>query len=228
MESRTRPAARAAQDEAIRELAADVLALTEPPPSYQPAPGVVTSPSRRGGALGDGAWIAIVGHAVECISADIPYERMAAAARVEARDGTFIVYCSVLPWLAIASHAPEIVRAGETSLAVFERLLGEQVADIVELGRRHRVPVIWAGDFNQSLAGPIRGGATVRRVLLSRSLASLGYTAWNSESAHASLELCAVDLICGPDDYSIKAQGRLDPRRGDIVMSDHAGYWVDL
>ena len=224
---RTR-AVRRAQEEAIRDVAADVLALTEPDPSLRERPGVITSPPRRRGPRVEEAWAGIVGESSERVGSDLPYERMAVAARVDRGPESFLVYCSVLPWLSITAHAPELLRPGETSLAAFERVLREQVADIAELRRRHGIPVIWAGDFNQSLAGPVRGGATVRRELLADALASLGLTAWNGTAAHASSDLCAVDLICGPEGRRIEAHGRIDPRRGDIVMSDHAGYWVDF
>ena len=224
---RTR-AAREAQEQTLRDVAADVLALTEPPPSYRDAPGLVTSPPRRSGPRAESAWTAIVGDSIERVAPDIPYERMAVAARVDQRDASFVVYCSVLPWLSITAHAPELVLPGETSMAVFERVLREQVADILELRRRHGIPVIWAGDFNQSVAGPLQGGAQARRELLSDALTSLGYTAWNGTAAHAIPTLGAVDLICGPEGHKVEAQGRIDPRRGDIVMSDHAGYWADL
>ena len=201
---RTR-AARRAQEEVIREVAADVLALTEPGPSLGDRPGVITSPPRRRGSRVEEAWTAIAGESIERVGGDLPYERMAVAARVHRGPESFLVYCSVLPWLSITSHAPELLRAGETSLAAFERVLREQVADIAELKQRHGIAVIWAGDFNQSLAGPVRGGATVRRELLADALASLGLTAWNGAAAHASADACAVDLICGPEGRSIRA-----------------------
>jgi endonuclease/exonuclease/phosphatase family metal-dependent hydrolase len=224
---RTR-AARGAQEDVLRGLGADVVALTEPPSSYREAAGVVTSPPRRAGPSGVESWAAVVGTTVERIPIEIPFQRMAVAARAGREERSVIIYCAVLPWLSITSHAPELVRHGEDSFTVFERVLGEQVADIAELRRSHAMPVIWAGDFNQSLAGPTSGGSEARRSLLRDALASLGYAAWNGIAAHASAGMCAVDLICGREEEGIEAQGRIDPRHGDIVMSDHAGYWVDI
>lgn len=224
---RTR-AARPAQEETLRELAADLLALTEVPSEFRAAPGILCSPPRREGPRGLESWAAIVGPRVEPVALDIPYERMAVAARVRQGDEGFIVYCAVLPWLSVASHAPEIVRTGETSIAAFARVLAEQVEDIVELRRRYDAPVIWAGDFNQTVTGPLWGGSAERRAMLEDALRSLGYAAFNGAAAHASDGMCAVDLICGPADQRILAQGRIDPRRGEVVMSDHAGYWVEI
>lgn len=80
---------------------------------------------------------------------DIPYRRLAAAARVAVSGRSMIVYGTVLPWLTVAHHAPEVVAAGETSFDTFVRVLKEQVGDIEELRRHHGLPVVWAGDFNQ-------------------------------------------------------------------------------
>lgn len=220
--------ARPAQEDTLRELAADVVALTEVPTEYVDAERMVSSPPERMAPRGRESWAAIVGSSVERVPYDIPYERMAVAARVGSGDGSFILYCAVLPWLSVASHAPDVVREGETSMAAFRRVLAEQVEDIVELRRRYERPVIWAGDFNQTVAGPLWGGSGERRTMLEGALRSLGLAAWNGSAAHAIAGMCAVDLICGPADQRIVAQGRIDPCRGDVVMSDHAGYWIDI
>ncbi len=220
--------ARPAQDEVLRELAADVCVLTEPPASYGTAAGVVTSPPRRVGPAGAEAWVAIVGPSVEAVALEVPDERTAVAARASAGGVSVVVSGTVLPWLAIANHAPELVRDGEDSLATFTRILAEQASDILELRRRYGEPVVWAGDFNQSLFGALHGGSHERRALLIETLASLGMTAWNGEAAHAASGLCSVDLICGRDARAVAAHGRIDPARSGVTMSDHAGYWVEL
>ena len=165
---------------------------------------------------------------VEQIPLAIPYERLAVAARVMVRSEPLVLYCSVLPWLAITNHAPYLVRPGESALGVFERVLGEQVEDVKRLRREHGEPVIWAGDFNQTLEGKTQGGSAARRVLLQSALDALGYSAWNASAAHATTGLRAVDLICGSRERVVVAQGRIDPERDGVVMSDHAGYWVEI
>lgn len=221
-------AARSAQEEVLRELAADVIVLTEPPASYRSAAGVVMSPLRRAGPGGEEAWVAIVGRSVEPVALDVPYERTAVAARASIDGASVIVYGAVLPWLAITNHAPELVRDGEDSFAAFKRVLAEQASDIVALRRRYGEPVVWAGDFNQSVSGRNAGGSNERRALLIETLASLGMTAWNGEAAHAQSGLCSVDLICGPAACPLTAQGRIDPARDGVTLSDHAGYWVEI
>jgi hypothetical protein len=175
--------------------------------------------------------VAIVGSSmVTPVALDIPFERLAAAARTSVAGRHVLVYGSVLPWNSVRSHAPYVCRIGESSYDTFLRVLCEQVADISALRRNHDHDlIIWAGDFNQSLAGPIRGGSRQKRRDLADALKALGLEAWNGLMAHASEGLCAVDLICGPRDLLPTAKGRIDPLSSDnVLMSDHAGYWLDL
>lgn len=220
--------AREAQEELLAELRADVVVLTEPASLYKTATGVVTSPRRsKKGIVRPEAWIAIVGGSVEPVELDVPYERTAVAARVSVGGVTVIVYGAVLPWLAVTSHAPELVEEGEDSFAAFKRVLAEQAKDIAEL-RRYGYPIIWAGDFNQSVSGPNWGGSNDRRDLLLDTLNRLDMVAWNGKADHAMSGMCAVDLICGPKECVLVSQGRIDPMRDTLTMSDHAGYWVEL
>ena len=77
-------------------------------------------------------------------------------------------------------------------------------------------PVIWAGDFNQTLVGPLWGGSALRREKLQAALAELGLEAWNRCAPHALAEMFTIDLICGSAGIAVH------------VLSDHAGYVVDL
>ncbi len=223
---RTR-AAREAQEETLSALHADVVILTEPPATYRKGPGVVTSPALRSGTGGPESWVAIVGPSVEALPYDVPYNRLAVAARVALGGRSTIVYGAVLPWLSVRSHVPDLVQHGEEYGDVFARVLDAQRADLLKL-RANGDPVVWAGDFNQSVAGPNHGGSKSGRDALNGCLADLGMVAWNGAAAHAREGLHAIDLICGSRDQAILGQGRIDPRRGGVQMSDHAGYWVDL
>ena len=219
--------ARVTQEDVLRELCADVIALTEPPATYRDGPGVIASAPRRSGPAGLESWVAVVGETVEPVPFEVPYERMAVAVRATVGAKSVIIYAAVLPWLAVTSHAPDVVRAGEDSMAAFTRVLGEQIRDVTELQQRFGELVVWVGDFNQTLAGPLWGGSATRRALLAQALASIGYAAWNADAEHATDGMRAVDLICGPREHAIVRQGRIDPRRGDVIMSDHAGHWVE-
>jgi len=220
-------AARVAQEETLEALRADVVVLTEPGPSYCTGPGVVASPALRSGLHGRESWVAIVGPTVEAVPVDIHYERMAVAARVVVEGRSLIVYGSVLPWLSVRSQAPELVQEGEAFADVFERVLEAQKADLVKLGMNGEV-VLWAGDFNQSVGGPKQGGSRKGRDSLIMCLTGLGLMAWNGDAEHAAGGMRAVDLICGPKELVVRSQGRIDPVRDRLKMSDHAGYWVDL
>jgi endonuclease/exonuclease/phosphatase family metal-dependent hydrolase len=153
---------------------------------------------------------------------------MAVAVRATVGERSMVVYGAVLPWTAVRNHASYLVRPNETSVEVFERVLAEQAADVAELCRQYEEPVVWAGDFNQTLCGPCQGGSAVRRTALERTLVQLEFTAWNAGAAHARPGMCAVDLICGPKHITPTAQGRIDPVSGGTAMSDHAGYWVEV
>jgi len=221
-------AARSAQSGAIQRLAADVFVLTELPEGFKTERRMMASPARRSGGRGDESWVAIVGDDVQELDLELPFERLAVAARVNHGRQKVIVYGAVLPWLAVTSHAPYLVQPGETSFEVFQRVLREQAADIALLQRSYGEPIIWAGDFNQSLVGALNGGAAVRRELLKKTLAELGFGAWNGEASHAQAGLKAVDLICGNAATIVRGQGRIDNVCDGVVISDHAGYWVDV
>lgn len=125
-------------------------------------------------------------------------------------------------------YAPELVRDGEHSLDVFVRFLREQVGDIDALRAMHSDDrIIWAGDFNQTVTGPV-AGSWAKHALLTATLNDLGFTAWNRSAAHASPGLCAVDLICGPSEHVPTSHGRIDPVLDGVRMSDHAGYWLEF
>lgn len=225
---RTR-AARVAQAVEIRNLAADVLVLSEPGPSFEEGPGVVASPRQRKNGKTSESWIAIVGDAIEPASFEIPFERMAVAATARVNGVALLIYGSVLPWAAFRTHAPELGRDGESSHQAFLRLLQDQAADIEALRRCHpNHIVIWAGDFNQHVSGPNHGGSLAKREALVEALDNLALVAWNGAAAHANSGLCAIDLICGPRELDVREQGRIDPFRGGIRMTDHAGYWVEV
>jgi hypothetical protein len=225
----TSRAARAAQETVLQDLAADVLVLTEPGASYMNGPGVVTSPRRHADQKDDAPWVAIVGTCVEPVPLDIPFARMAVAATARVDDVPFLIYGSVLPWAFVGRNAPELLRKGETATDAFRRVLREQAADIERLGRRHRDHVIiWAGDFNQTVSGRNFGGSVTKREALLAALDGLGLVAWNAAAANADEGMYAIDLICGPGERTTRRQGRIDPTLDGVVMSDHAGYWVEL
>lgn len=224
--------ARESQTATLREVDADLVVLTEPPASFQPDPGdaMVASPPERLGSAGRESWVAIVtGLVLTPVGLEIPFDRMAVAAHVLGEARNVVIYGSVLPWGSIRSHAPDLVRGDASAFAAFVRVVGEQVEDIEALRMLYpRDLIVWAGDFNQTLTGPCRSGSLAKRQRLASALARLGFEAWNRDVAHARPGLRAIDLICGPKEVVVADTGRIDPVRDGLVMSDHAGYWVEI
>jgi endonuclease/exonuclease/phosphatase family metal-dependent hydrolase len=111
----------------------------------------------------------------------------------------------------------------------FTRVLHEQANDIACLQQEHPTAlVISAGDFNQTLMGPNRSGSDAKPTARAKVLDALGFDAWNGDAAHARRGRCAIDLVCGPRDRHSLRQRRIDPVVSGVVMSDHAGYWVEI
>lgn len=217
------------QLEVLDRLGADVLVVTEPPTALLARGDVAYAPALREGRHGRESWVAVTGPNVKLIDAEIPYERLAVAASVERNDLRLLVYGSVLPWRSAPRHVPALARTGETATHMFERFLSEQEADIVTIRRAHpNTPLVWAGDFNQSLEGPNATGSRAGRTLLDACLTRLGLSAWNRSASHALDGLSAIDLICGPEDLLVEGILRIDPVQGGQHLSDHAGYVVDV
>ena len=222
------------QDAALRAVVADLVVLTEPPIEWLTAgPGVVTSPaereSDRGGPEALEAWVAIVGDRVAPVGPPLPFERLAVRARAELDSEPVVIYGSVLPWGTAHKQAPRLAEPGETSLAMFERVLNAQLDDLLRLRRRFEGELlIWAGDFNQSLAGPNWGGSAEKRALLADALARLDFDAWNKNEPHARPGMCAIDLICGPAGRHGHPVHRIDNLLDGRKLTDHAGYVVEV
>lgn len=209
---------------------ADIVVLTEvPTPMSTVREGVALSPVRREGKLGMEAWVSIAADRCRPLGPEQPFERMAAAAQTVVEDEQFLVYGSVLPWLNAIHQAPYLTRQDESPLGLFGRVLRDQVNDMASM--RSRLPdhtLIWAGDFNQTLSGPNYGGSVKGRQLLAEALTELDLVAWNQDCAHAKPTMHAVDLICGPAGRRPRRVERIEPTVDGKVLSDHAGYLVEV
>lgn len=199
--------------------------------SASPIPSLptVASPVKRVGNGELEPWIAIAGSSVTPLGREtIPFEGLAVAALAELDGIPTIVYGSVLPWRQIARQAPELA-PDESYAEAFERILDEQVADLMRL--RSRYPghmLVWAGDFNQSLSGPNLTGSRAGREGVSSALERLDLVPWNANSPHSKSGMCTIDLICGPSlgraPHTELIPTHMDGRR----LSDHLGYLVEL
>jgi len=126
--------AAARQRAALEDLVFDVLVLTEPPADLS-LEHSVASPAERAAKHGPESWVAIIGEGVEPIGDPLPFERLAATARIEVGRTQVVLYGSVLPWRAAPRHAPELARPNETDAQMFDRVLDSQVRRIL-LGSR--------------------------------------------------------------------------------------------
>ena len=208
----------------------DVVVLTEPPPALAAAEGrVVLSPACRMGPNGWESWVAVMGDGVVPAAIDLPFERMAAAAVLSISGDLVVVYGSVLPWNAAAVQEPGLALTGESAAAMFARVLASQEADVASLRATYPdAVVLWVGDFNQTLCGPNFGGSAQKRHSLTLSLQRLGMVAWNADARHALDRMCAIDLVCGPKEVAVGDVTYVDPAAGGVVLSDHAGYVVEV
>ena len=174
--------------------------------------------------------MAIAGPSVSPLDDDpLPFERLAVAALAEPDGVPAVVYGSVLPWRQIVQQAPSLVRPYENYATAFQRILAEQVADLMRF--RVRFPdrmIIWAGDFNQSLVGRNLTGSKSGREQLSSALKHLDLVAWNSNAPHSRTDMCAIDLVCGPDVDRIPRIELIPTHQEGRKLSDHMGYVVQL
>jgi len=215
----------------LDSISADITVLTEPPWQLSTTcKGLVAAPRERQAHGEPEAWVAIQGDGVEPVSPAARYGRLAVAARTTALREPVVVYGSVLPWLAAPRQAAELLATpSETYAEMFKRVLREQVADVRALQLRFPGELlVWAGDFNQTLAGANWGGSNRSRALLECSIETLGLDAWNQRERHALDGLCAIDLICGPNDRTPIAVTRIEPAADGPKLSDHAGYVVEV
>ena len=215
------------QDDVLDSIEADIAVLIEICASrdFQGRNCVRSSVDPTGGS-----WIAVIGNNVTLIEPLPTYEALALHAMVEVDGALVVIYGSVLPWMAFAHQAPDLVLPDETSAQAFSRLLAEQVNDILALQQRFPdAHVLWAGDFNQTLEGPNFGGRAKSCSELEAALDQVGMRAWNRQSEHAIAGICAIDFICGPTSRAPSHIGRIsnvDSSRRRL--SDHAGYFIDL
>ncbi len=158
-----------------------------------------------------------------------PFRRMAAASRTEI-DGEYVVlYGSVLPWSSARTQAPYLAFPDKSAKELFARVLNEQVSWETALQARYPGEiVIWAGDFNQVLDGPVRVGSIAGRALLLEALDELGLTAWNAKTAHALDGLSAIDFICSQRLPTPAVIAPIDALVDGHTLSDHCGYLIEL
>jgi len=213
----------------LDSLNTDVLVVTEPGPHFRDLfPEALMSPEDHPGRESPEAWVAIVGKNLEAVMSDIPYTRLAVAARTEIDGQRVIVYGSVLPWNSAQHHAPDVYgNEKRPFMEIFERALNEQVGDMEELRRRYpQDALIWAGDFNHTLEGrALSRGASE---LLRNAISGLGLTAVNADSAHRAAGMNSLDLICVDSSWTCLTVETEYPNVEGRPLSDHCWYVAEV
>ncbi len=200
----------------------DVVVLTEPSEEALTHWGstVVTSSETGNGK----PWVALVGAGL-ALRGDPRVLSVAAETEIAGR--RVLVYGSVLPWTKATSDIPEVAD-GRSSDEFFLEELHDQVSEIETFCSEDDLTVVWAGDFNQNLLGPLYGGSARRREELQKRLGGLGFEAWNRLAPHAIDGLFTIDLICGPDHIAVERTETIANTIDGDVVTDHAGYVVEL
>ena len=213
----------------LKQLKADVVVVTEPGPGFHDLfPEAVMAPENRPGRKPPEAWVAIIGENLEAITPEIPYSRLAVAARTVIDGQSVIVYGSVLPWNSAQHHAPDVYGDEKRPfMEIFERALDEQVGDMEALRRRYpQEALIWAGDFNHTLEGrALSRGASE---LLRDAISKLGLEAVNADSPHRAEGMKSLDLICVESSWTCSGIDFDYPEPDGRPLSDHRWYVAEV
>lgn len=210
------------QLEVLADHRLDVAVLTEPSEAILTLGDstVVTSSGTGNGK----PWVALVGDGLELRGEP---RVLSVAAETEVAGRRVLVYGSVLPWTKATIDIPEVADGRSSEEFVLEEL-DEQVSEIETFCSEDDLTVVWAGDFNQNLLGPLYGGSARRREELQKRLGGLGFEVWNRLAPHAVNGLFAIDLICGPDHLAVERTETIANTVDGDVVSDHTGYVVQI
>lgn len=153
----------------------------------------------------------------------------AAAGLVHTAHGPWIVLGICTPWRRDAPPLPASAAPGaETGPEQWDIVLQRLDLALTRLrADAPGIPLLLAGDFNQTLDGYIVG-SKAGRLALSNLLARHRLTAYTKTSPSAFPGCAAVDHICGPNNAATpETWSNLDSTTS-AAMSDHAGYIVSI
>lgn len=139
-----------------------------------------------------------------------------------------LVACSVMPWRGAAkwwSGLREISK-GEGLAPQFSTVLQHHVGRI-DAERLPNEPVVWGGDFNQELSGPIKAGTVEGRAELSDTFKLLELEPLTMNSRHLVCELSSIDHLAVSSDWMTWGEPEVHGRSGTDFPSDHALYEVE-
>jgi endonuclease/exonuclease/phosphatase family metal-dependent hydrolase len=216
------------QRQRISEMNADVLVLTEArisaiPHGYKHATSAFIPIDESD------AHFAIIA-AAEPESVQIPELPTAAAALVTHNTQTWLVVGICMPWRRDAPPLPpDAAPQGISGPEAWRHVLDQLDACLGGLRKSHpQLPVLLAGDFNQTLVGHVVGSG-VGREQLQRLLTHHGLVAFTAASPSALPDCPSIDHICARASKGEPVtwlENRVTSRPDDL--SDHAGYLVEL
>lgn len=215
------------QAEVMLKVAADVWIVTETPTRFpladfalaDSAPMIAAKP----------AWFTTIA-ARELTSLPLPEVPTGAAALIEQLGGRWLVVGVCMPWRVGAPPLPRgAAPEGATGPQQWQHVLNRLDAGVTRLRALYPdVPVLLAGDLNQTLAGPFVGSAR-GRIELEHLLRKHGLTAYTINSPAASAECNAIDHLCGPVRiHSLTSWLPPTAPGRRTACSDHAGYAIDF
>jgi len=139
-----------------------------------------------------------------------------------------LVACSVMPWRGAAKWWSGLEEAskGEGLAPQFSAVLAHHVSRI-KSARRRDEPVIWGGDFNQELSGPISAGTIQGRDDLSEAFKLFGLEVLTMSSRHLAPGLSSIDHLAVSPDWMTWGDLVVHGKQGTDFPSDHALYEVE-
>lgn len=209
----------------VERVGADVWVLTEASASSTPA-GHAAVPSAvvPGGTQ---HFAVLTAQAVRPLAvAEVP-TAAAGVATVGGQDWLVVGVC--MPWRRDAPPLPTgAAPAAATGPEQWRAVLGHLDAALTRLGSENPgLPVVLAGDLNQTLEGHVVG-SRLGRVLLEGLLRRHALTAYTAASPSARAGCSAVDHVCGtPTTAAVDTWSSVDADAG-LVLTDHRGYVVDV
>ncbi|HEY6378982.1 MAG TPA: endonuclease/exonuclease/phosphatase family protein [Candidatus Dormibacteraeota bacterium] len=218
--------------EVVRDIGADIWILTEAPvsvdiPSTVAFRSMPESPNGEGNDVWTAVHVSTSARANRCALSSHP---LTAAVEVDLGPQRLLIYGSVLPWGTAAPYLPTGVGGHHAGTALFLHVLKQQVREI-EMVRMHRPDrhLVFAGDFNQALDGPLSGGSRDGQVALRSALGRLRLVAATADQPHSLPGMKSIDHICVPSSWVVRAVTTIQPRNSaGRPISDHACYVVDL
>ena len=145
-----------------------------------------------------------------------------------AETDSVLVACSVMPWRGGGkswSRLPEFSK-GEGLAPQFSAVLQHHVGRI-EAARRKDEPLVWGGDFNQELSGPIKAGTVEGRRELLDAFKQLDVEPLTMNSRHLMSELSGIDHLAVSQGWLAWGEPVVHIETATDFPSDHALYVVE-